>query len=315
MQPLLEVKQLSKTYGGRTVVQDLDMTIYPGDIYGFLGPNGAGKTTTIRMILGLIQKSGGEILFAGQKMEELRDPFAEIGCLVEAPGLYPNLTGRQNLALFQKLRKKQDKARMEELLEMVDLKQAADQKVKAYSLGMKQRLAIAIALLPNPRLLVLDEPTNGLDPAGIREMRAFLKKLAGQGMTILISSHLLDEIEKVATRLCIIHGGKQVLEAPLEQLLQSHRDLEIVTAQPQAVFTFVTGWLKARGHSATTRLADGKVLIESFPDDSALLNAAMVQSGLPISELRMQSSRLEDMFMTITEGGQAHVGRVAGGSV
>ncbi|TCP53938.1 ABC-2 type transport system ATP-binding protein/bacitracin transport system ATP-binding protein [Tumebacillus sp. BK434] len=315
MQPLLEIKQLSKSYGGKAVVQNLDMTIYPGDIYGFLGPNGAGKTTTIRMILGLIQKSGGEILFAGQKMELLDDPFAQIGCLVEAPGLYPNLTGRQNLVLFQKLRKQRNNARIEELLEMVDLQHAADQKVKSYSLGMKQRLAIAIALLPNPRLLVLDEPTNGLDPAGIREMRAFLKKLAGHGMTILISSHLLDEIEKVATRLCIIHGGKQVLEAPLDRLLQAHNDLEIASAEPQAVFSFVTNWLKARGHESATRLTDGKVLIEGFPDDSAALNAAMVQSGLPISELRVQRSRLEDMFMTITEGGHAHVGRVAGRSV
>ncbi|WP_157729382.1 ABC transporter ATP-binding protein [Tumebacillus algifaecis] len=315
MKPLLEVKQLSKTYGGHHVVQNLNMQIYPGDIYGFLGPNGAGKTTTIRMILGLVRKSSGEILFAGQKMELLDDPFAQIGCLVESPGLYPNLTGRQNLVLFQKLRKQRDPGRIEELLEMVDLQAAADKKVKAYSLGMKQRLAIAIALLPNPRLLVLDEPTNGLDPAGIREMRSFLKKLAARGMTILISSHLLDEIEKVATRLCIIHEGKGVIEAPLEQLLEKHRDLKIVSPEPEAVYKFVTGWLKSRGHAAVTRLVDGHVLIESFPDDSAVLNSAAVQSGLSISELRVQSSRLEDMFLTITEGGDAHVGRVANGSL
>ncbi|MFD2169608.1 ABC transporter ATP-binding protein [Tumebacillus lipolyticus] len=315
MKPLLEVKRLSKTYDGRQVVHDLDMTIYPGDIYGFLGPNGAGKTTTIRMILGLIQKSSGEILFAGKPLHLLADPYAQIGCLVESPGLYHNLTGRQNLVLFQKLRKAKDSARIEELLEMVDLQSAADRKVKDYSLGMKQRLAIAIALLPNPRLLILDEPTNGLDPAGISEMRTFLKKLSEQGMTILISSHLLDEIEKVATRLCIINQGRQVAEAPLDQLLHTHRDLELVSPKPEALYKFVTDWLQMRGHTALTRLVDGNVLIEGFSDDSALLNTAAIQSGHSISELRIKTSRLEDMFFTFTEGGDNHVGRLASRSV
>lgn len=320
--PLLQVRQLTKKYGKRLAVQGLDMNVYQGDIYGFLGPNGAGKTTTIRMILGLIQKSGGDVLLDGKRLQDIRDPFAEMGCLVEAPGLYPMLTGRQNLQVFQRLRGQIDTARVEEVLELVELTENADRKVKTYSLGMRQRLAIAVALLPNPRLLILDEPTNGLDPAGIREMRVFLRRLADRGMTILISSHLLDEIEKIANRVCIIYDGKRIAEAPLDELLKrAPRDLEIVTEQVAEVHMFVNNWLQSRGSSSQALVENGHVVVEQFAEDTAMLNRDLHAQRLSIRELHLQKPRLEDLFLSITattstvtstmEGGVSHVQSMA----
>lgn len=221
----LECDGLTRTYGGKTVVADLDLRVAPGDIYGFLGPNGAGKTTTMRMILGLIRRDAGEVRIFGES-----DPVAaraKIGGIVEGPRFYPYLSGIENLRIFAAAGGGCPPERIEELLELVRLKERAADPVKTYSLGMKQRLGIAQALLNKPPLLLLDEPTNGLDPAGMREVRELIHTLQQQeGLTVFVSSHLLFEIQELCTRVGIIQNGAKVAEGKTEELLEDGETLE-----------------------------------------------------------------------------------------
>ena len=216
MTAILRTNHLTKRYNNRAVVNDLSMTIHEGDIYGFIGKNGAGKTTLIRMITGLASPSDGNILLFGSP--ELKEGRSAIGTVIESPALYPGMTARQNLIVQCKLQGIRDESQADAILTLVGLDDTGHKKAKDFSLGMRQRLAIAIALIGSPRLLILDEPTNGLDPEGIKEVRELILKLnRDRKITVLISSHILGELSKFATRYGIIHHGK----APIEEFTEN----------------------------------------------------------------------------------------------
>ncbi|NPA26931.1 MAG: ABC transporter ATP-binding protein [Chloroflexi bacterium] len=238
--PVLHLEKLTKDYGSVRAVDGLDLDVYPGECFGFLGPNGAGKTTTIGMILGLLWPTRGRVEVFGQEVTPMRTAaLRQVGALVGAPGFYPYLSGRANLRLLARLYPQVGAARIDEVLALVGLDaSAARRKVKTYSTGMKQRLGLAAALLHEPKLLILDEPTNGLDPIGMAEMRRLLRELAAQGVTIFLSSHLLHEVEQICDRVAILHRGRIVAQGPVAELLAQRRDLEevfmAVVREPEA---------------------------------------------------------------------------------
>ena len=217
----IDTAGLTKSYRGVAVVDSLDLTVLPGDVYGFLGPNGAGKTTTMRMLLGLVRPDAGTIrLFGHDPRRDLQGALRDVAGIIEEPRLYPYLSGRRNLRLLASLdRFGEGRAGVEEVLEMVELRDRGDDRVSEYSQGMRQRLGIAACLIRRPRLLMLDEPANGLDPAGIRFLRRLLHRLADEGIAIFLSSHLLVEVQEVCRRVAVISGGRIVYEGELEELL------------------------------------------------------------------------------------------------
>ncbi len=226
---ILETHDLSKRFGTVTAVANVNLHVQRGEVFGFLGPNGAGKTTTIGMILGLVHPSAGRISLLGQPITPSHNAALEqIGSLVGAPSLLPYLTARGNLQLLAKLHNEVDNGRIDEVLEQVGLTAAAERKVKGFSTGMKQRLGLAAALLHHPALIILDEPTNGLDPSGMREVRQLIRQLADSGTTIFLSSHLLHEVEQVCDRVAFIRQGSIVAEGTVEELLsqKEQSDLE-----------------------------------------------------------------------------------------
>ncbi len=229
---VLRLQGLHKAFGSVQAVRDLSLQVRAGECFGFLGPNGAGKTTTIGMILGLIWPSAGRVEVLGQEVTPVQTgALREVGALVGTPGFYPYLSGRENLRLLARLYPTVDEARIEEVLRLVGLSQVAERRVKGYSTGMKQRLGLAAALLHRPRLLVLDEPTNGLDPVGMAEMRRLLRALVEQGVTVFLSSHLLHEVEQVCDRVAILHQGHLVTQGPVADLLAERQNLEDVFLQ------------------------------------------------------------------------------------
>jgi ABC-2 type transport system ATP-binding protein len=222
--PALEARHLAKRFGSgqavRHAVIDASLTVRPGEVFGFLGPNGAGKTTTIRMLVGLVRPSAGAIQIAGHDLARAREAaLRRIGCIVESPDFYDYLTGRENLQHFARMIDRAAQERIEPLAELLRVRERLGDRVATYSLGMRQRLGIAQALLGDPALLVLDEPANGLDPAGIRELRELLRRLADdRGLAVFVSSHLLGEVEKVCHRLAIVHRGRVLAEGPVAEL-------------------------------------------------------------------------------------------------
>lgn len=226
---VLRLEGVSKTYGDVVAVSDLNLTVRAGECFGFLGPNGAGKTTTISLILGLVHPTTGRIEILGQRLTPGDPtPLRDVGALVGAPGFYPYLSGRDNLRLLARLYPQVDDRRVEEVLDLVGLQSAAHRKVKTYSTGMRQRLGLAAALLHRPRLLILDEPTNGLDPVGMVEVRHLLRRLTEQGVTVFLSSHLLHEVQQVCDWVAILHRGRLVVQGPVTDLLAGRHDLEEV---------------------------------------------------------------------------------------
>ncbi len=223
--PALEVHSLSRAYSGKKVVNDLDLQVEPGDIYGFLGPNGAGKTTTMRMILGLIRKDSGTVRIFGES-----DPVLgrrNLGGIVESPRFYPYLSGLDNLRVFAAYTPGVTEGRVDELLSLVRLRDRAKDLVKTYSMGMRQRLGIAQALLGSPKLLLLDEPVNGLDPAGMKEVRELIRSLRDErGLTVFVSSHLLSDVEQLCDRIGIIQDGRKIIEGPTAELVEEGESLE-----------------------------------------------------------------------------------------
>lgn len=216
---ILQTENLTKTYDNKTIINNLNLKIKKGEIYALLGKNGAGKTTTMCMMTKLIKKDKGEIKIFNENIENNNEIFKKIGTLIEYPGFYENLTGLENLRYFQEIQTKSDKNQLEKILKIVGLHESKDKQVKKYSMGMKQRLAIATAIINTPDLLILDEPINGLDPKGIIDMRMFLKSLSKEyGMTILISSHILSEIEQIADRIGIINHGEIIEEIKIEDI-------------------------------------------------------------------------------------------------
>jgi ABC-2 type transport system ATP-binding protein len=281
------------------ILNDLNLQVPTGSIYGFLGPNGAGKTTTLRLLLGLLKKQEGEITLFGRSFQPHRlEILRRLGSLIEQPSLYLHLTGKENLEVFR-LTYQCTKNRITEVLQIVGLQQAAGKKVKNYSLGMKQRLAIAIALLHDPEILILDEPTNGLDPNGIIETRELIKQLNREfGKTILVSSHLLTEVEKMATHVGIIHKGKLLFQGSLQQLQelksqQSSVELEVNdTAKAQQVLQ----------QHFTIKQVNGTRLVVDYEsrERSATLNKLLVQHGVDVYQLAVTQNDLENLFIQIT---------------
>lgn len=298
-QPLIQTTNLNFSFSnGQPILHALNLQVAKGSVYGFLGPNGAGKTTTLRLLLGLLKNQQGTISIFGQEFTQHRIAILKrLGSLIEQPSLYLHLTGRENLEVFR-LTYQCDKKRIDEVLDIVRLKDAAHKKAKAYSLGMKQRLAIAIALLHDPELLILDEPTNGLDPNGIIETRELIKHLNKEhGKTILVSSHLLSEVEKMATHVGIIHKGKVVFQGTLPELQQ-------LTSKQSAVEIEVSDTSKATNllSQYPVRHINGTRILVNFEskERTAALNKLLVQEGVDVYRLSVTQDDLENLFIQLT---------------
>ena len=308
--PPVEVRGLVKRYGELEAVAGVDLTVHAGDVYGYLGPNGAGKTTSLRMMLGLIRPTEGTVrLFGRDPLESVR-ALDDVAGFVEAPTFYPYLTGRRNLELLGSFDGGDARERIEQALETVELSGRAKDRVGGYSHGMRQRLGIAAALLRNPKLLLLDEPATGLDPAGMRDMRLLIRRLAEQGMTVMLSSHLLAEVEELCNRVAIVRAGKIVYEGAIAELKRSagatywlsttndERALAVCRAQPGI---------------EDVRTTHGRIAFAGEHAAVAELSQALIEAGALIQMLAPQTVTLEDLFFSLTEGdGALDAGRLAG---
>ena len=297
--PAIRAIALSKSYGKRLAVDQLDLQVERAELFGFLGPNGAGKTTTIRMALGLIAPTGGSIEILGQEVRSHRSQvLPRVGALVESPALYGYLSGRDNLRAVGDLLGGATGKRIDEVLEIVSLKGRDRDKVKTYSMGMKQRLGLALALLNEPDVLILDEPANGLDPAGIVEMRDLLKELAAQGKTVFISSHVLSEVQQICTRVAIINHGKLVRVAPVHDLLQSSGDFEVKVDDKAGALAA----LQRQPWGRQARLEDGVVVTPALDGRGRNLIKFLVESGHVPDSVSERQKDLEDIFLSLTGG-------------
>lgn len=297
-QYILETRGLSHHFGAQPILRDLNLQVPGASIYGFLGPNGAGKTTTLRLVLGLLRKQQGDVTLFGKSFGSHRlEVLRKIGSLIEQPSLYGHLTGKENLAIYSKIYKCTPQ-RAQEVLEMVGLSQAAGKKASRYSLGMKQRLAIGISLLGGPDLLILDEPTNGLDPAGIIETRELLHRLNRErGLTVLVSSHLLAEVEKLATHVGIIHQGSLRFQGSMGELqsLKTSSGWVIETGDAQAAGAILSSHFNIRVLTPTSLCLEA-----SSQTGAAAANRLLVQNGLDVYQLYTQQNNLETLFMEMT---------------
>jgi ABC-type multidrug transport system ATPase subunit len=296
---VIKVQSLSKNFGTLKAVDQLSFEVEAGQVYGFLGQNGSGKSTTIRMLLSLIHPSEGQIEIFGQSLTNNRSAILEqVGAVIERPDLYPYLTAHEHLTLFAKLRKQKISAsKIEATLSQVGLLARANDKVQTYSLGMKQRLGIGIALLHDPALIILDEPTNGLDPQGIADIRQLIKSLSkDQGKTVLVSSHLLSEIEQIATHILIIHQGKKMAEGPTSSLLDPNKTIvQIKTLDDQAAKQKL---MDSVYRSNILERSEGLYL--SIPKlEIPALNTFLVASNIALLSLESKNS-LEDYFLQLT---------------
>lgn len=295
--PAIITYELSKNFKGHNAVQGLNLCIEPGNIYGFLGPNGSGKSTTMKMLLGITEPSSGSIEIFGQELTPSSRPslLASVGSMIEAPAGYAHLTGRENMNIIKSMLNLSD-TQIDDTLTTVRLKQHQNKLVKNYSLGMKQRLGIALALAREPQLLILDEPTNGLDPSGIEEIRRLLIDLADQGITVMVSSHLLDEIEKMATTLGILHQGRMIFQGTREELFNhSTPDLILDTPDPQGLLS-----LNIPGAYISKRQVHIPNL--SSPDAAEVIRCA-VNHQIDIYSAYRAPQNLESIFMDLTAGG------------
>ena len=295
----ISTSELTRRFGTLTAVDRVGLRVPQGSVYGFLGPNGAGKTTTIRLLLGLIRAHGGEVMLLGQPLRRNRLALlGQVGALVEAPSLYPHLTGRENLELTRRLSGCR-RDRIDAVLQTMRLADAADRKVGGYSSGMRQRLGLALALLCEPSLLVLDEPTNGLDPAGIREMREFIRRLPEeQGITVFLSSHLLSEVEQVATHIGIIHHGQLLFQGPADGLrAELGERVTVAVDRPAQALQILdeAGWHARRNGGEELHLE------VNSRSDAAMLNALLVRQGLNVFHLSVAQATLEDVFLNLTQ--------------
>lgn len=303
MSTIIKTTDLTKVYGHQKSVDNLNMTVNQGEIYGFLGRNGAGKTTTIRMLLGLIKPTYGQIEIFGENLfENQKEILKRIGSIVEVPGFYENLTARENLLINAKIIGIHKKNAIEETLEIVGLQDETKKLVGKYSLGMKQRLGIARALLHYPELLILDEPTNGLDPIGIKEMRRLLKNLAEERkITLLISSHILSEVEQLVDHMGIIHEGKLLEEIEFDELRKRNRKyLEFQVSNDNKATMLLEdqfGILDYEVH------AEGNIRVYSHFGQQGAINKVFVQNDVEVMKIMMSEDRLEDYFTKLVGGG------------
>jgi ABC-2 type transport system ATP-binding protein len=303
---VLKTANLKKTIGKRTIVSDISLELNAGEVFGFLGPNGAGKTTTIRMIVGLSNITEGNIFINGHSVRsEFRAAMRDVGCIVENPEMYKYMSGLDNLRLFAKLYEGVDQARIDEVVAIVGLERAIKDKVKTYSLGMKQRLGIAQAILHHPRLLILDEPTNGLDPAGIKAMRELLRGLAqNEGMTVFVSSHILGEMQQMCDRVGIINHGKMITVKTVDELIGLSQDSGKTTLLVRTGDNAkAAGVLTEMG--VTNRVEADGVHVDTQKDNVPKIVAALAGAGIAVYGMdSMETQSLEDVFMKLTGEGE-----------
>ncbi|WP_173106944.1 ABC transporter ATP-binding protein [Bacillus sp. KH172YL63] len=299
MKAIAQLQGVSKIIKGKTIIDQLTFDVYEGEVFGFLGPNGAGKTTTIRMIVGLMNISKGDILISGKSIKkDFEGAIKDVGAIVENPELYKFMSGYQNLKHFARMQKGITEERMKEVIELVGLKDRIHDKVKTYSLGMRQRLGLAQCLLHKPKLLILDEPTNGLDPAGIREIRAYIRKLAEEeGMAVIVSSHLLSEMEMMCDRIAIIQSGKLVEVQQVRDFVEGSEQvyhLEVNDADKlKAALTALDPEIKFEIKGTDIQAA---LLKEQVPD----VIRALVEADIEIYSVMPVAKTLEDRFLEIT---------------
>lgn len=286
--------ELTKKYGERIAVDAVSLAVEPGEVYGFLGPNGAGKTTTLRMMLGLVRPTSGSVEILGSRPG---DPavLREVGSLIEEPGFYPYLSGRDNLRVLARCNGL-DNQQVEEVLQQVELRDSGPGKFKTYSLGMKQRLGVAAALLGDPQLLILDEPTNGLDPAGMADMRNLIRRVAGIGRTVLLSSHLLGEVQQICDRVGVISNGHLLKEGTVADL-RGVSAIRVVATPVEAAAQVLE---RLCGSGVVVRQQDGSLQLDVDTARSAEATAALVQAGIDVQEIRPIERTLEEVFLEMT---------------
>lgn len=300
-QHIVRLQDVTKVIGGRTIIDRLTLDVPRGEVFGFLGPNGAGKTTTIRMMVGLMAVTSGEIYIDGQSItRNYEQAIRHVGAIVENPEMYKYLSGFHNLMHYARMIPGVTAHRVKEVVTMVGLENRIHDKVKTYSLGMRQRLGVAQALLHKPKLLILDEPTNGLDPAGIRELRDYLRKLArDEQIAVFVSSHLLSEMELMCDRVAIIQNGKLIDVRLLTNDSSAITSVRVLIEVEDANAALEA--LQAGGYAAQ-HVGDGAIAIEADREQTAAVNAALVQAGIKVYGIRKDVKTLEDQFLEVTGG-------------
>ncbi len=295
LETILTVSNLTKKFGALTAVKDLSFIIEKGNVYGILGPNGSGKSTTLGIVLNVVNKTAGSFSWFDGKTST-HQALKKVGAIIERPNFYPYMSALQNLKLVCKI-KEVPESRIQEKLELVGLWDRRNSKFRTYSLGMKQRLAIASALLNDPEILILDEPTNGLDPQGIHQIRVLIKKIAAQGTTILLASHLLDEVEKVCTHVVILRKGHNLYTGKVDGMLASHGFFELKARDNKALKAFL------ENQDAFSHFSEENGLLTAYleePMESEHLNALCFENGLALSHLVKRKESLEEQFLAIT---------------
>jgi ABC-2 type transport system ATP-binding protein len=292
---IVTTDHLTKAYGRRTAVDAVSLTVRRGEVYGFLGPNGAGKTTTLRMLMGLVRPTSGGARVLGGRPGDPR-VLRGVGALIESPGFYPYLSGRDNLRVLARYNRLHDRE-VEAALDQVELRDRAGDRFKSYSLGMKQRLGVAAALLGDPDLLILDEPTNGLDPAGMADMRALLRRVVDRGQTVLLSSHLLGEVQQICDRVGVISGGRLLVESTVTEL----RGASSVLVRAYPVEAAVRRIEQMYGVGSAQVGADGAIRVAVDTTHSAELTRALVRADLDVCEVRPVERTLEEVFFEMTD--------------
>ena len=297
----IETRGLTRRFGSCTAVDGLDLRVSRGTIYGFLGPNGAGKTTTIRLLLGLLRPNSGSILLNGKLLsQKRRELMRGIGALVETPSLYPHLTGQENLEVTRRILNL-PRSRVTEALALTGLMADAHRVVRGYSLGMRQRLGLALAWLGQPGLMMLDEPANGLDPAGIRELRAHLRKLAhDRNVTVFLSSHVLNEVEQVADWIGIINHGRLLFQGKLQELQHYQAPLKLVTDRGSDAAAV----LKAKGWRVLENSGNVVAVQISSDTDVAAMNRCLLEHGIQVYRLERSQETLEDLFLRLVSNSE-----------
>lgn len=295
LEKILTVNHLTKKFGYLTAVKDLSFTIEKGNVYGILGPNGSGKSTTLGIVLNVVNRTRGEFAwFDGET--STHEALKKVGAIIERPNFYPYMTAVQNLKLVCKIKEVSPK-KIEEKLELVGLLDRKNSKFRTYSLGMKQRLAIASALLNDPEILILDEPTNGLDPQGIHQIREIIKKVASQGTTILLASHLLDEVEKVCTHVVILRKGQKLYSGRVDDMMASFGFFELKASDNEKLLTFL------KNNKSFSKITQENGLIIAFLNEemnSEVLNSSLMQQGISLSHLVKRKESLEEQFLALT---------------
>lgn len=296
LEPILSINNLTKKFGYLTAVKDLSFTINKGNVYGILGPNGSGKSTTLGIVLNVVNETSGNFKWFNGTVST-HDALKKVGAIIERPNFYPYMTAAQNLKLVCKI-KGVDYSKIDEKLEVVNLLDRKDHKFSTYSLGMKQRLAIASALLNDPEILILDEPTNGLDPQGIHQIRQIIKDIASEGTTILLASHLLDEVEKVCSHVVVLRKGEKLYSGRVDEMISSYGFFELKCENQDELLTY----LESNPDFGTVKIENQ--IITAFlnePMDAVTFNKLMFEKGIVLSHLVKRKESLEEQFLQLTD--------------